>query len=322
MLPTTSSPTTPVDPSVGRPAPELLVSGDSGVVIVADGVEEPVIETAVPVRLAHPDHAGGVVYQLDTPNTPAPIYRITGPGAAPSVVVAGEPFAEPWFHNVAVIEGRPTLVYTVAHKPCDSEESCADLELRDLWAGYRQELLLLDLESGAPRSLGMIGEWESIAASSSVGGGLIAHSWYDDLGLVYVVFHDLDGNRRDFEGNPCSSERVAQSQIECPHVNLSADGSRLFAFGKPCWADDPECVPRLRIFDLTDGELLFASAIGDIRERPLWLDGDADSTVVATQLPPSDGETGRRVYVLDSDGDIVDSFDVAGGRGGVTLWHQ
>jgi hypothetical protein len=249
---------------------------------------------------AYPDRQGGVIFQPSGwPR--AGIYRL-GPGIdEPELLVPSEPLANVDLHNVEVIDGHPTMVYARERIPCDPSECGND----EAFFAMEIDVVYADLVTGETRVDSAIGGWESIPASTSIGGRYVVHDWVDDADWGGYVMYDLERDRVAWPAELCGRDTWS-----CTTAALSPSGDHLFVVGDPCRAAQTTCEAELRIYDLTAR----TETIGAELEKghPASIDVDSDRIVVTSA---------STTHVMDHEGTIVWEIDLGGFEASSTaLW--
>ena len=254
--PTTAS-TTTAHPTTTGPAHYRY--GEDGLFRIVDGVEMQL--DAEPVREAHDDLLGGVLYRYG--------WEVERPGTFWLQNGATEPVrVEPSydFYFTAVYDGRPSLFFP-ALNPAGADatdESC--LIVRDLVTGSETALLC---------GVGVAGQDGGWSVRSFGGGRFAAISWMAVGGMGSdrrIGFWDSTGERIDLKANP-----VPETCEPCTlSAHLSDDGSLLAYSSWPTafwtdstsssgiesdyesWKSTAEGIPTvLAVVDLTTGNQLW-----------------------------------------------------------------
>lgn len=230
---TTAAPTAPAPTAtiplrpplaLDRPLPRaLLLVDDDGVWSLSPQGAFSLL-VAGEVALAFDDTLGGVVFQQrwewGESFTRTSIYRVA-PGAAPEVVVAAGDSELVDLKAVEVIDGAPTVIYTVG-RDLDSPTTATDV------------LRLRRLDTGADRGLAIVGGWEWGAGRVSHGGDLFA---VESFGEAYTWLDLLDpsGFPQSFPTSPLPEPTDCFDVANCPvGLVLSPDGTTLaFTRGVP-----------------------------------------------------------------------------------------
>lgn len=284
----------------------VLAAGDEGLILSTIEGGWVILDTPEPVRLAYPDHRGGIIYQLDAPH-PTPILAFTPGSVGPTVLVPDDSETDPWLHSVSLIDDTPTLIYVSSYWICDVTNDC-------LSQAPAHDLVFMDLDTGVIDNLGMVASWDDWIRSTSFGGGLLAHMWTSELDYPYVVFRNL-GSDRVPHPSLCEIEFDSNDSVVylCLHIVLSPDGTSLATLGDPCfmppWStlSAETCPPEVRIYDVATGEETATVALTSAPDSPVWLDADA-SHVVAT--------TGAGVWTIGYDGTVIDAIEFTPNRAG------
>lgn len=209
---------------------DLLVASDLGVDLVTGGDAQAL--TSIPARRAYADGAGGVVFQgLAPPQDDAPSAAIMWlpPDGGDAVTVVPDGAADAvTLHDAAVIDGRPTAVYT--------ERSGETPETAE------ERLMLLPLPDGAATQVAVTGGWESGAPSVSYRGGLVAIQMSASA-ATWFRFVDVSGEPVAVPSNPLPEEEACVG--ECPTAMTVGDAGDRIA-----WAAGAT----ITVADLEDGE--------------------------------------------------------------------
>lgn len=274
--PTTSTPSSSVPPP--DDAPGIVVSGPDGVSVVREGSVVDELDIG-PVMLAVADGEGGIVVQVGLSASDI-LWLPEGTTELVELVPAG-PGETLTLHDVAVIDGVPTVLYTVRRSGPAPEDASEDLHL-------------LALESGDDRMLAKVGGYESGPWRVSAGGGLVAVSMTAE-GTTWFEFLDLDGSPVTVDANPRTEEESAVDFLEwVSHGVLSPDGST-FAYvrGHP----RSEAPFHLVVVELATGEELVDAELPGVRDITLSrVDWDGVAAVVSVM----DGT----VFVVGEDGRV------------------
>lgn len=203
--------------------------------------------------------------------------------------------AEVSLHNVELIGGHPTMVYTVDRIPCNPSVE-AECTMDDAYFNMEIDVVYADLDTGATRVSPAIGGWESIPRSTSVGGPLVVHDWADEADWGHAHLFDLNGNHLPWPAEPCEWDVWS-----CTTAALSPTGDRLIVVGDPCREAATNCQSELRIYDIDTGtETAHTTLHADHSAK---IDVDADRIVAATT---------SAAYVMDHEGAITWEIDLGG----------
>ncbi len=169
------------------------------------------------VALAFDDTLGGVVFQQPwewgESFTKTSIYRVPpGAGAAEVLVEAGENELLD-LKAVEVIDGAPTVIYTVG-RDLDSPNTATHV------------LRLRRLDTGADQGLAIVGGWEWVAGRVSYGGDLFAVESFAE-GFTWLDLLDSSGFPQDFSTSPLP-EPSGCFDVACPlGLVISPEGTTL-----------------------------------------------------------------------------------------------
>ncbi len=290
-LPDATLPDTTTIPAATPTVPvPILLAHDDGIDIV--GPEgKVVVERGRPIGVAIPDLRGGVIFQewgqfeVGWPPEPVPIEWIVQPGREPVVLVDGSGWNALTPIQVAWIEGQPHLIY---------ERMVVEDE--DDQTSY---LVVLNLDSGAEVTLGIIGAYESSDTRIQVAAGLVAWTWqaYADSGACAGVtdLTTLFGGSEDaWIGKQCAGACCRFGPNPgCGH-------------GTPCYAENS--VDTMRAVLTPDGHTVVMVVSGSGANEP------PTSHTVLTELDLRGSErrsieldvgADARVSGVDSDGSLI-----------------
>ncbi len=215
--PTTSVPLRP-PLALDRPLPRplLLVDEDGVWSLSPQGAFRLLV--AGEVALAFDDTLGGVVFQQPwewgESFTKTSIYRVPPGSGAAEVVVGASDTELVELKAVEVIDGAPTVIYTVG-RDLDSPTTATDV------------LRLRRLDTGADRGLAIVGGWEWGAGRVSHGGDLFA---VESFGEAYTWLDILDpsGFPQSFPTSPLPEPTDCFDVASCPvGMVISPDGITL-----------------------------------------------------------------------------------------------
>lgn len=279
-----TSSTTTVD--VREPDHELalLISHRDGIDLWTPHQLSPVLRGRE-VEIAIPDRAGGVIFSSWDEGLAGPVEWIPDLGSESRVLVEDPDAMLMRPIQVALIEGRRTLVYrkwaTLPNDCPTDDEECR-------WDYDREYLMLRDLDSGTDTTLGIIGSFESDYLAVGLGGDYAAITYnpygsdnhYGTVVPLDALLRDASPERwigRGLPGLFAGVEFTEDCCTEAVRVVLAPDGTTYLEVIGGTWF---EPILGIRIVDTaTDDEISFTE-IADPGIHPYWIDFDGTNAVV------------------------------------------
>ncbi len=276
----TTKPVTTTMPQAALSSGNLIVAGQEGISVVRDGQTEVVYDLAT--RLALDDLRGGVVFQLQV-SSPTTILWLPAGATQPEELAVPGGTETLQLHDVAIIEGSPTVVYTrrSGTTPEDTTE----------------ELFVHDLATGQSRQVVRVGGWESGPSQVSYGGGRFLVSRLAEAETSFQFLSEA-GEPLEVPGNP----RPEPQQSPVFAGSLSPDGSSMAYLAQ----EEAGGASALLVSDLAAGE---QAASFPLAEAPPLGRTDFDGRLAVASL-----QDGRQFanFLLDLAGNSLDKLQVSG----------
>lgn len=281
-----STPTSIVpDPAPSSELPGMVVSGPEGIVVLADGEVVERLDVG-PIMLAVEDLEGGHIIQIGV--SASSITRLSSGASEIAELIVPQPDETLRLHETAMVEGSPTVVYTVRAgeaEPVDAGE----------------ELLLFNLDTGEQLVVGPVGGYESGPMRVSYAAEYFLLSMTAE-GVTWFEFMDKSGNQVAVPGNP-RPEEAAQSDfpVWVGHGDLSPDGHTMaFLRGSPR-SEEPF---HLVAVDLATGDEITAVPLDGARhDNVTRIEWDGQVAVVSF--------SDRTAVVVSTDGTVT-SLEISG----------
>lgn len=279
---TSTTASTAPDPDAGVPG--VIVSGPEGIAILSDGEAIDRVDVG-PIMLATGDHEGGYVVQVGV--SASSIMRLPAGASQMTELIAPQPGETLTLHETALIEGSPTVVYTVRATGVDPVDS-------------RDELHLFSLDTGEDRVVG----YESGTVRVSYADGTFLLSMTSE-GVTWFQFMDTEGRRIDMARNPRTEEAARSDFLVWTGQGDQAPDGQTMAFlrGSP----RSEAPFDVVVVDLGTGETISGVPLDRARhDNVTRIEWDGQVAVVSfTDGPPVVVATDGTVTDLGTEGTAV-----------------
>ncbi len=305
MLPTTV-------PMAGFPP--LLVADSDGIRVVDEGAEVMHFLEGAVASVAVPDLSGGVVYQGGRHEItggrwdeslgrnvfeweeggPDPIWRITGPGQPPQMIIT-HPDAELTLVDVVMVDSGPKVLYRMYIGGAQAEP-VFDVVLE--WLG------LFDLVSGETEVLGLVGDYESSWTQMRVGGDLVA--------VTFDEYGESSGTTVGFIPFAALREEVGYDWLPTlayDHLLYGPGASCSVSFGCYGWATATAASDGSRVSWVQGGRHWDTG--GNVTVWPIevaTVDPETGQETMRRMLGRASlpvSEPGERVHFIDDDGSFI-----------------